>query len=60
MQVILVNQNGMRRLVEVPSPELAIIVQMGRLSVAYQLWSIDHNERLIYRETSSQVAVNRY
>lgn len=60
MTVILVNQNGQRRAVNVPAPELVIVVQMGRMSITYQLWTIDHTTQFIYRETSAQVGVARY
>jgi len=58
--VVLVNQNGLRRVVEVPAPELYVVVQMGRLSVSYQLWTIDQALRLVFYETAAQVAVSRY
>jgi len=58
--VVLVNQNGLRRVVEVPAPELYVVVQMGRLSVSYQLWTIDQALRLVFYEMAAQVAVSRY
>jgi len=39
--------------VEVPAPELSVVVQMGRMSVTYQLWTIDSSCRFVYHETSS-------
>ena len=59
MTVVLVNRNGQRRVVEVPAPELTVIVQMGRLSVTYQLWTIDGALRLVFYETGSQVGFRR-
>jgi len=59
MTVVLVNNNGIRKLVDVPAPELTIVVQMGRMSVTYQLWSVDGATRLVYRETGSQIGFRR-
>jgi len=50
----------MRRAVDVPAPELSIVVQMGRMSVIYQLWTIDSACRFVYRETTSAVGYARH
>ena len=60
MTVVLVNRNGNRRVVEVPAPELHIVVQMGRLSVNYQLWTIDQTLRLVFYETGAQIGFRHY
>lgn len=60
MQVILVSNLGNRRAVEVPAPEVTIVVQMGRMSVTYQLWTIDQHMRFVFRETGSAIGFKRY
>jgi hypothetical protein len=59
MNVVLVNHHGLRRVVDVPAPELWINVQIGRLLVTYQLWTIDQALRLVFYETGSAVGFRR-